>query len=126
MQTLALKLHELATNALKYGALSRPEGRLDVRWDLVGGADGETQLRVNCRESGVEVSIPAKGIDAGSDIVAPLRRGYGREFIRRALPYQLWAETSSELTPLGVRCTVTLPVSSTMDSSASAREDTDT
>ena len=44
---------------------------------------------------------------------SPLRQGYGRELIERALPYQLGAETSYELTPEGVRCTITLPISTT-------------
>lgn len=99
VQTLALGLHELATNALKYGALSRPEGRLEVRWELVPDGAGETRLRVEWQESGV----PVPG--------GPVRLGYGRELIERALPYQLRAETSYELNPDGVRCVIVLPVS---------------
>ena len=105
MQTFALGLHELATNAVKYGALSRPEGRLLVRWSLVNGPTGDWRLRVEWHESGVPVSSPSDG--------SPLRQGYGRELIERALPYQLGAETSYELTPEGVRCTITLPISTT-------------
>jgi two-component sensor histidine kinase len=103
VQTLALGLHELATNAVKYGALSRPEGRLAVRWSLTDGDNGERRLRVEWRESGVPVSLPPDG--------QPLRQGYGRELIEQALPYQLSAETVYELTPEGVRCTITLPIS---------------
>jgi two-component system CheB/CheR fusion protein len=103
VQTLALGLHELTTNAVKYGALSRPEGRLVVRWSLTDGGDGERRLRVEWRESGVPVSLPPDG--------QPLRQGYGRELIEQALPYQLSAETVYELTPEGVRCTITLPIS---------------
>ncbi|WP_336512324.1 sensor histidine kinase [Paracoccus shandongensis] len=103
VQTLALGLHELATNALKYGALSRPEGRLDIAWALVPGPEGTRRLRVEWRESGVALAGPE---GAGA------RHGYGRELIERALPYQLQAETAYELTPQGVRCTITLPLSS--------------
>lgn len=122
VQTLALGLHELATNALKYGALSRPEGQLDVTWSLVDGNDGERRLRVDWRESGVAVSTPAPEGGSGGKLTAPRRRGYGRELIERALPYQLKAETAYELTPQGVRCTITLPVSSTMDETDLAQE----
>jgi PAS domain S-box-containing protein len=114
VQTLALGLHELATNALKYGALSRPEGRLSVSWELVDGPDGEPRLRVDWRESGVPVLTLVRDNASEDAILAPRRRGYGRELIERALPYQLKAETIYELTPDGVHCTITLPVSSTM------------
>jgi PAS domain S-box-containing protein len=103
VQTLALALHELATNAIKYGALARPEGRLRVRWGLIDRADNERRLRVEWQESGVVVPLGQRG--------EPLRQGYGRELIERALPYQLGAETQYELRPDGVRCTITLPIS---------------
>ena len=122
VQTLALGLHELATNALKYGALSRPEGRLDVTWALLNGSDREPRLRVEWRESGVHLAdAPEDGLNG--ETATPARRGYGRELIERALPYQLKAETHYELTPQGVRCTITLPVSSTMDANGFALED---
>jgi two-component sensor histidine kinase len=114
VQTLALGLHELATNALKFGALSRPEGRLTVTWELVDGSDGEPRLRVDWRESGVPVLTVVPDTGSGGELTAPRRRGYGRELIERALPYQLKAETAYELTPEGVRCTITLPLSSTL------------
>lgn len=100
VQTFALGLHELATNAVKHGALSRPEGRLHVEWDLITGQNGERCLRVEWQESGLRMPLP-------------MQPGYGRELIERALPYQLGAATIYELTPDGVRCTITLPVSTT-------------
>jgi two-component sensor histidine kinase len=90
VQPLALGLHELATNALKYGALSRPEGRLHVRWGLADGDDGEPRLRVKWLESGVRMPVPADGHTQ--------RQGYGRQLIERALPYQLSAEGTVKLT----------------------------
>ncbi len=112
VQTLALGLHELATNALKYGALSQPKGRLLVRWHLVGADSGEQRLRVEWRESGVQVPT--------AELAQSHRRGSGRELIEKALPYQLGADTSYELTPEGVRCTITLPVSTTHREAAQA------
>ncbi len=101
VQTFALALHELATNAVKYGALSRPEGRLLVRWRVDGGDDGERRLQVDWRESGV--AMPEAG-------AAPRSGGYGRELIERALPYQLQARTRYELGPDGVRCSIAVPI----------------
>ncbi|MFC0410675.1 PAS domain S-box protein [Roseomonas elaeocarpi] len=102
VQTFALALHELATNAVKYGALGQPAGRLRVSWRLVPATeDGEPWLQVEWRESGVkmpEVSAPPPG------------GGYGRELIERALPYQLGAKTTYELGTDGVTCTITAPV----------------
>ncbi|WP_156363061.1 CheR family methyltransferase [Rubellimicrobium mesophilum] len=125
VQILALGLHELATNAIKYGALSQPNGRLSVTWSVVDGKDGERRLRVDWRESGVAVALP-DGVGEMDGKVTPLRRsGYGRELIVRALPYQLKAETTYELTPEGVRCTIVLPVSLTRGETSSTDEGTD-
>jgi PAS domain S-box-containing protein len=99
VQTLAMALHELATNALKHGALSQPEGRLDVRWRVDQGAeDGRAWLHVAWRESGVVMASPAP------------QRGGGRDLIERALPYQLGARTSFGLEPDGVYCTIEIPL----------------
>ena len=104
MQTFALALHELATNATKYGALAQREGRLVVRWRRARLAGGPG-LRVEWTEGGV--AMPALG-------AAPQGGGYGRELIERALPYQLGAETTYEMAADGVRCTITLPLSSSV------------
>ncbi len=106
VQTFALALHELATNAVKYGALAQPTGRLRVVWDLARDAHGQLRLRVDWQESGVAM---------GERGAAPRGGGYGRELIERALPYQLGAETTYALGADGVRCTLSLPVSSTME-----------
>lgn len=102
VQTLVLGLHELATNALKYGALSQPEGRLQAAWRLREKPNGARQLRIDWEETGVPVFL---GFNA-----RPIRRGYGRELIEQALPHQLGAETSYELQAAGLRCTIVLPV----------------
>lgn len=101
VQTLALALHELATNAVKYGALSCPEGQLLVQWDVREEADGR-RLWVDWRESGV-ADMPAR--DA-----RPRGGGYGRELIERALPYQLGARTSYLFESDGVHCTIEVTV----------------
>jgi PAS domain S-box-containing protein len=103
VQTLALGLHELATNARKHGALSHDEGLLSVTWRVVD-ADGEgRRLALEWTETG-----GAAPVDADRP-----HRGYGRELIERALPYALGARTEYELGPEGVRCAIDLPLDKT-------------
>ena len=96
-QTLALALHELATNAVKYGALDRPAGKLAVTWAVEGSG---RRVLLEWRESGVPMAEDAR----------PGRKGYGSELIERALPYQLGAETKLEFGADGVRCAIVVPV----------------
>jgi PAS domain S-box-containing protein len=106
VQTFALALHELATNALKYGALSQADGRLDIRWSVAGGTDDAApRLQLDWRET---CHVPQ--VETAE---TPRRKGYGRELIERALPYQLKATTQYELSPSGVRCSISLPLSET-------------
>lgn len=101
VQVVAMAIHELATNAMKYGALAQQRGRLSVRWWLEPqAADGRRLLHVEWVESGVTVPQASE-----------IQRGAGRELIERALPYQLDAETTYTLGETGVRCTIRLPVS---------------
>ena len=100
IQIMALALHELMTNAIKYGALANPAGHLEVNWRL--GSGDAPHLLVEWLERGV-ARLPAPGDP-------PIGSGYGRELIERALPYQLHAETSYAFTDDGVRCTIEVPV----------------
>ncbi|MEH3046287.1 PAS domain-containing sensor histidine kinase [Sphingomonas adhaesiva] len=105
VQTLAMAIHELATNAMKYGALGQAAGRLAISWSLdPRERDGRRWLDIDWRETGV--AMPAAG-------AAPLGTGQGRELIERALPYQLGAVTSYTLGHDGVHCTISIPVSIT-------------
>jgi PAS domain S-box-containing protein len=100
VQTLAMALHELATNSVKYGALSQAGAKLEVRWNLERASrDGSPWLHIDWRESGV--AMPHE-IQNG---------GHGRELIERALPYQLDARTRFVLGPDGVHCAISFPVS---------------
>jgi two-component sensor histidine kinase len=100
MQLLALALHELATNALKHGALKGVRGRLDVRWQILDRAS-KPRLELTWLESGVELDQQKAG---------PLRQGFGRELLEHALPYQLDAKTKLELGENGMRFWLTLPL----------------
>lgn len=94
-QAFGLALHELATNAVKYGALAQPAGRLEISW-RVDETGPSRWVTLDWRESGVV--MPVTG--------SPPRKGYGTELIERALPYQMDAETALEFGPDGVRCRI--------------------
>jgi two-component system, chemotaxis family, CheB/CheR fusion protein len=99
VQILALGLHELATNARKYGALGAPNGSLSVRWRVTDD-DGERRLALRWKEEGI-ASRPAKPMDTG-------RVGLGRTLIEKSIPFQLDAQTRLEIAPDAVRCDVTI------------------
>ncbi|CAN7287056.1 sensor histidine kinase [Neorhizobium tomejilense] len=77
---LAMGLHELTTNALKYGALSTVNGQVAINWQIVGGA--KPLLRLTWTESG------------GPPVVAPSRRGFGVRLIERSLAQDLGGKAS--------------------------------
>jgi PAS domain S-box-containing protein len=101
VQALALAIHELATNARKYGALAAEDGRLSVTWATEHTADGRAWLALEWRESGIEQRL---------DQADPRRCGYGRTLIERALPYSLSAETTFELRDDTFHCAIRLPL----------------
>ncbi|MBB5711924.1 sensor histidine kinase [Sphingomonas xinjiangensis] len=94
-QLLGLALHELATNSIKFGIFSLlPErGTLAIRWRVA--PDG---FHFNWDERGMAV--------LGA---APLRQGFGREFIEQALPYQLGARATLDVLPGQVSCDIHVP-----------------
>jgi two-component sensor histidine kinase len=99
VQILALAIHELCTNALKYGALRQAHGRLSIAWKIK--EDDPQWLHVDWRETGIEIRP-----DAMSRV-----RGSGRDLIEHALPYQLKAKTSFTIEPDGIHCTILVPIS---------------
>ena len=92
-QTLALSLHELATNAAKYGALSSNEGTLTVSWELRDG-----RLAVLWRETGVRL---------GESFAT---QGFGLKLISASVEQQLGGKANFEWTPSGVRCDIVVPL----------------
>jgi two-component system, chemotaxis family, CheB/CheR fusion protein len=109
VQTLGLVLHELATNALKYGALKEPHGRLGVSWTVRSDQDVDT-LSLEWQESGVP------------NLTAPSRRGFGSELIEKAMRYTLQAKTELNFGGDGVVCRIELP---TTPGAGRSREDND-
>ena len=98
MQTLALALHELTTNALKYGALKGDQGRLEIVWEIVEDGQDGPLLLLNWRESGVAMPPEVS------------RRGYGAKLIEKALTFTLRARTTLVFGKDGVSCRVEMPL----------------
>jgi PAS domain S-box-containing protein len=96
-QTLCLILHELATNAVKYGALSTEEGRVDLRW-TVASEDGREDLQLLWLEQG------------GPPVVPPQRKGFGRRLVEQIVPHDLGGRASLEFHREGVRYRLSSPL----------------
>jgi PAS domain S-box-containing protein len=96
-ETVALTIHELATNAVKYGALSTEQGCIAVEWSIEE-AQEEPRLVLRWTETGVQLSGEK-----------PTRRGFGTELIERTLAYDLDGDASLEFTLDGLHCTISLP-----------------
>jgi two-component sensor histidine kinase len=92
-QALAMVLHELATNATKYGALSAPGGRVDVSWSRQEAGD----LTIRWTETG------------GPPVTPPTRRGLGAVMLSRALAGGLGGGTTMDWRPEGLVCELRLP-----------------
>lgn len=91
---LVLILHELATNAAKYGALSTPDGHLDVSWEVLKGA----RVRLQWKETG------------GPNVSEPSRTGFGTRLIERSAHHELHGRAVLKFSPTGVTCVLTFPL----------------
>lgn len=87
---LSLALHELATNATKYGALSRPEGRVSVEWRAQDG-----KLHLDWQESG------------GPPVAPPTHKGFGSRLLEEVVAHDLGGDIKLDYAPAGVRCSLT-------------------
>lgn len=92
--SLALVLHELSTNATKYGALSNEDGRVHVTWRK---DDDLGMVKVRWEETG------------GPPVVAPERRGFGSRMIERALTAEVGGRVALQFLPTGVVCDIVTP-----------------
>ncbi|WP_326523166.1 PAS domain-containing protein [Sphingomonas sp.] len=94
--SLSLAMHELATNAVKYGALSVPGGGVEVRWTIDRGAPSRLMLEwVEC---------------GGPPVLEPARRGFGTRMIERGLSAELGGSVTIDFAADGLRCTVDAPL----------------
>jgi two-component system CheB/CheR fusion protein len=101
-ESLTMGVHELATNAVKYGALSVPGGHISVSWQVKNPPKGG-MLVLTWRESGVKVTRPDK-------------RGFGSELIEHAIPYDMGGKGRLEFNGDGVICHLQLPLSGELHS----------
>ncbi len=90
--SLSMALHELATNAVKYGALSVPDGRVRVSWALAPGMAERLDL------TWTEID--------GPPVEPPTRRGFGSRLIERGLAAELSGEAAIRFEPAGVVCQI--------------------
>jgi two-component sensor histidine kinase len=104
-QTLALLIHELATNAVKYGALSTEAGRLTVHWRLSRGLQGG-DLCLTWTEMG------------GPPVNTPKERGFGSRLIVTSVERQLQGKVTMSWLTSGLHCEVTVPAEHLLPSTA--------
>ena len=95
-QAIAVALHELATNATKYGALSDGEGRVEVAWSCAT----EGQLSLRWTERG------------GPPVKTPTRQGFGTHIVGRIVREQSKGEMRLDWDPAGLECEIVLPITS--------------
>jgi PAS domain S-box-containing protein len=101
-EILTLVCHELATNALKYGALSVPHGTVTVRWSTFDKRGGPW-LALDWIEEGAHERAPPTTDE-------PRRRGFGTELIEARVPYELKGRGSVSIEPGGARCHLEFPL----------------
>ncbi|WP_232628752.1 PAS domain S-box protein [Methylobacterium sp. Leaf118] len=101
--SLSLMIHELATNAAKYGAFSVPGGRVGVDWTIEDAPGSERRVRLTWTERG------------GPPVSEPTRKGFGSRLIERGLSGAVGGETRTVYAPDGVVCRITAPLSGLLE-----------
>jgi two-component sensor histidine kinase len=99
---LAMALQELATNAIKYGALSAEAGTVEIGWSVTDEA-GLPRLHLRWEERG------------GPPVAAPTRRGFGSRLIERSLAQDLGGSVTLAFHPDGLTCTLEAPIAALDD-----------
>jgi PAS domain S-box-containing protein len=109
-QALGLALHELATNAAKYGSLSVPEGSVKVVWKFQDDDESQRRLLVDWRERG------------GPPVQPPARYGFGHVVISRMAANSLDGKVNVDYAPDGLGWTISFPVSNLADATEQFRD----
>ena len=100
--SLAIALHELATNAVKYGAFSNDMGKLEIDWTVMSEAEGN-RLLLRWRERD------------GPEVSPPTHKGFGSWVIERGLAHELDGKVTLDYLRHGVACTINIPVPTAVD-----------
>ncbi len=95
--SIALVIHELGTNASKYGALSSPEGRVLVTWQ-VDRSGSEPTITINWQESG------------GPPVSPPTTKGFGSMLIESSIAYEMEGQAHLDYRHDGLVCTISVPL----------------
>jgi two-component sensor histidine kinase len=103
--SLSMAIHELATNSMKYGALSAPGGEVTVRWTLEP-LDGDKCLQLRWVETG------------GPPVSPPERRGFGSRLIEQVLAEDFGGKVSLRYEPEGLRFELATKLSNLPDQGA--------
>jgi two-component sensor histidine kinase len=96
-QPVALVLHELVTNAAKYGALSSPKGHVSVQWHQRANGHLPGALVLDWQETG------------GPPVAALISTGYGTNVVKNLIPFELGGVVDLVFATEGVRCTLEIP-----------------
>jgi two-component sensor histidine kinase len=97
-EILTLAVHELATNAMKYGALSQPIGQVVIAWEVEPGPRDDW-LHLTWQEHGVAIAPdPSR------------RQGFGTVLVMHRVPYELKGRGQIDLNPDGLRCEIAFPL----------------
>lgn len=98
--SISLVLHELATNALKYGALSVAAGHVEITWNIAQDGGGGRHLTLLWREVG------------GPPVAEPTREGFGTRLLKRSFGHDSSGDATLAFDPAGLRCVIALELSS--------------
>jgi two-component sensor histidine kinase len=101
--TMALVLHEMTTNAAKYGALSAPEGRIEIGWRVEPRPPKSPLLHIEWRERN------------GPPVEAPAKPGFGSRFIQGSVTVELRGSVRMNFNPDGLHCTIDVPLDPAAD-----------
>jgi PAS domain S-box-containing protein len=110
--TLAMAVHELTTNAAKYGALSAPSGRVEVQWRPVRAENGQSCLQIEWIEHN------------GPNVIEPDQHGFGTKLIEGSIVAELSGRARLIFQPQGLRCEIRIPMkTATVELKAGSRAD---
>jgi two-component sensor histidine kinase len=98
--SLGMAIHELATNAVKYGALSVSHGQVKVHWDVALNHLGQAEFSLRWAESD------------GPEVGPPQKRGFGMRAVERLLASEIDGQAQFDFAADGLRCTITAPLGS--------------
>jgi two-component system CheB/CheR fusion protein len=104
---LSMAIHELATNAAKYGSLSVPDGMLSISWLRIDEGEGE-KLRIKWEEK------------FGPEVVSPRRYGFGTQLVKTTVEGSFGGTYESEFEKGGLTCTISLPIDRTTEEEGDA------